>query len=280
MRGDPAVLRVVECPLEVVEARSDDDSPPQALVVDADERRQGVQNERHLRDHAGHADVLGTPTQGRTDLGRVEKTQEGVLGVGARSHDARIDLLAVRQGDAFHGASPGADGRDVDTASHRRAVASCRSEERLGQPVRPAPGEDGTPRRSSTRGRVPQEVERSPRGSWAHGGVANAPRPEHATQRFVVDCLAHEIRDGHGQDSQRLVDLPLAKMPQGVREREALEAVRGRRSREIRRLGRLDAAQEPDERADLAVEGEERLGVTAAAASAAPSRCEPGRATT
>ena len=200
--------------------------PAQALVVDA-ERRQGVQDEGHLRDHAGHADVLGTPTQGRTDLGRVEKTQEGVLGVGARGDDARIDLLAARQGDAFHGASLGADGRDVDTASHRRAVASCGSEKRLDQAVRPAPGEDGAPRRSSTRGRVPQEVERRPRRSRAHGGVANAPRPEHATQRFVVDCLAHEIRDGHGQDSQRLVDLPLAKMPQCVREREALEAVRG-----------------------------------------------------
>src|SRR6266545_7131690 len=47
--GDPAVLRVVECPLEVVEARSDDDSSPQALVVDAAERRQGVQDEGHLR---------------------------------------------------------------------------------------------------------------------------------------------------------------------------------------------------------------------------------------
>ena len=237
-------------------------------------------NERHLRDHAGHADVLGTPTQGRTDLRRVEETQEGVLGVGARGDDPRVDLLAARQGDAFDGASFGADGRDVDTAAHRRALASCRGEECLGQRVRPAPGEDGTPRRSSTRGGVPQEVERSPRGSWAHSGVANAPRPEHAAQRFVVDCLAHEIRDGHGQDSQRLVDLPLAQVPHGVREREALEAVR-----------RQTATRDPEARSPGRGSGTGResgpCGRTrgmrrrhSAAASAAPSRSEPGRATT
>ena len=123
--------------------------PAQALVVDADERRQGVQDEGHLRDHAGHSDVLGTPTQGRTDLGRVEKAQEGVLGVGARSDDARVDLLAAREGDAFHGASPGADGRDVDTASHRRAVAFVRQ--------RGAPRSDssGPPRAKTVRPAAP-----------------------------------------------------------------------------------------------------------------------------
>jgi hypothetical protein len=73
LRGDPPVLRVVECSLEVVEARSDDDSPAQARVVDA-EHRQGVEYEGHLRDHAGHPDVPGSPSQSRTDLGRVEKT--------------------------------------------------------------------------------------------------------------------------------------------------------------------------------------------------------------
>ena len=63
----------------------------------------------------------------------------------------------------------------------------------------------GPPRAKTVRpaapppGRVPQEVERRPGRSRAHGGVANAPRPEHATQRFVVDRLAHEIRDGHGR---------------------------------------------------------------------------------
>ena len=51
-------------------------------------------------------------------------------------------------------------------------------------------------------------------------------------------------------------------MTQGVQQCEALDAVGRRRRREVRRLGRLDAPQEPDESADLAVEREKRLGVT------------------
>jgi hypothetical protein len=80
--GDPAVLRVIECPLEVVEARCDDDPPVQALAVDAADRRQALQDEGHLRHHAGRADVLDAPAQSRADLGRVDESKKGLLGVG------------------------------------------------------------------------------------------------------------------------------------------------------------------------------------------------------
>ena len=101
--------------------------------------------------------------------------------------------------------------------------------------------------------RVPQEVERRPGGSRAHGGVANAPRPEHATQRFVVDCLAHEIRDGHR--GTRSVSW-ICRLP---RCRRAFASVRplkpsagdGDARSEARRL---DALRNWTKRADLAVE--------------------------
>ena len=50
-------------------------------------------------------------------------------------------------------------------------------------------------------------------------------------------------------------------MPQAVQQREAAGGVREGRRREVRRLGRLDAGQEGAQRADPAVEGDERLGI-------------------
>ena len=150
MLGDPAVLRVVECPLEVVETRCDDDPPAQALVVNAADRRQALQDEGHLRHHAGRADVLDPPAQSRADLGRVDEAQKGLLGVGVRYDDPRVDLLSARQSDPVDRASTGSDGRDVGVAANRRAVALRRGDERLHQGIRPAAREDRAAHRSSS----------------------------------------------------------------------------------------------------------------------------------
>jgi hypothetical protein len=70
-------------------------------------------------------------------------------------------------------------------------------------------------------------------------------------------------------------------VPQAVQQREAAGGVRDRRRREVRRLGRLDAGQEGAQRADPAVEGDERLGIARPAPrpelGSGPDRVAPQR---
>ena len=150
------------------------------------------------------------------------------------------------------------------TSASSRIVAPLpprSADERLHQRVRPAAREDRAARRSSSRGRVPQEVERRPRRPGAHRRVPNASRAEGAAKRLALDGFADEVRDGHRQHPQRLAPLLPPEVPQAVQEREAAGGVREGRRREVRRLGRLDAGQEGAQRADPAVEGDVRLGI-------------------
>src|SRR5262249_40637134 len=70
------------------------------------------------------------------------------------------------------------------------------------------------------------------------------PRPEEPAQRVVGDRLAHQIRDGHRQETQRLADLSPAEGTKGVQQVESLDSVPGGGRRGGRRVGSLEGGQE------------------------------------
>ena len=150
MLGDPAVLRVVERPLEVVKARCDDDPPVQALAVDAADRRQALQDEGHLRHHAGRAYVLDPPAQSRADLGRVDEAQKVCLGSAFDTMIRASISSPLARATPSTRASPGSDGRDVGVAANRHGVAPRSGDERLRQGFRPTARENCAARRSSS----------------------------------------------------------------------------------------------------------------------------------
>ena len=149
LRGDPAVLRVVECSLEVVEARSDDDSPAQ----------RSSSTPRTPAGRPGRA----SPSRPRRACGCSRHANSGSDRSRPGREDARGCAWGRRSKPRCARRSPRrSPGRRLPRSlawcgwprrRHRIATSRRCFVPRRGAPrsdVRPAPGEDGTPRRSST----------------------------------------------------------------------------------------------------------------------------------
>ena len=104
---EPAVLRRVERPLEVIDPRGDDDPAAEAPlglrpVAGRGEPGQLAEGEGDRRDRPRRPDVRGPPAEPGPDDHGIEQRRQDALGVRAGDDDPRRDLLARREPHAGH----------------------------------------------------------------------------------------------------------------------------------------------------------------------------------
>ena len=213
------------------------------------------------------------------DGDRVGEAGQGLLRIEAADDDLRLELVAGRQDDAGRPAVVRGDGHHLGVGPDLHAGRLGRLGERRGDRAGPAPSEDRLARGSPVvAGRVTEQDRGRAGGPRAHRRVLHAAPGDGRLQGVGLERLRHEVGDGHRQDPGQGPRIGPAEATERPPEREPGERIADARCRDVRWRPTGEIAEEPGQRADEAIEADERVGVVAgprAQAIGGPDRIRP-----